>query len=105
MSIIKKLFNIKAIKSVNKKNHMVVAIVYKDIYNNGNKGEITSIISLENYFRSMGRSLDDITIIPMEKGRIMGTSIEFDEVYYFKDIEESIESFIMRSYKNTRLLW
>ncbi len=105
MSVIKKLFNIKAIKSENKKNHMVVAIVYKDAYNNGNRGELTSIISLENYFRSMGRSLDDITIIPMENGRIMGTSIEFDEVYYFKDIEESIKSFIMRSYKNTRLIW
>lgn len=105
MDVIKKLFNWKVVKSDNKKNNIVAAIVYKDIYNNENKGEISAIISLENYYRSMNRDIDSIVIIPMENGRILGTSIEFDEVYYFKDIDESVRQFILDNYKSTKSIW
>jgi len=105
VDVIKKLFNWKVVKSDNKKNNIVGAIVYKDIYNNENKGEISAIISLENYYRSMNRDIDSIVIIPMENGRILGTSIEFDEVYYFKDIDESVRQFILDNYKSTKSIW
>jgi len=105
VDVIKKLFNWKVVKSDNKKNNIVAAIVYKDIYNNENKGEISAIISLENYYRSMNRDIDSIVIIPMENGRILGTSIEFDEVYYFKDIDESVRQFILDNYKSTKSIW
>ncbi|WGT37720.1 hypothetical protein QH639_18040 [Lysinibacillus sp. 1 U-2021] len=105
MDVIKNLFNRKVVKSDNKKNHIVAAIVYKDTYNNGNKGELSAIISLENYCRSMNRDINGIVIIPMENGRILGTAIEFDEVYYFKDIDESVRQFILNNYKSTKSIW
>jgi hypothetical protein len=80
------LFNGKFVKDESDKNKIVVAMVYSDDGRNQGQCHYYRNQSLVEHLKSKNVDLNSLKIIPMENGRIFGSPINFNKVYYCKDI-------------------
>lgn len=99
MNVMKELFNTE-VKITNRyKDKVPVAMVYRSRYLLGGDKTDEYKKSLELTLIEQGVDLTSIQIIPMDDGRILGSSMEFDKVYYIGNIQDKVLSYIINKYK------